>query len=99
MHLIGPPAIRMQGAARETTQCYTYCVAHHIGADTEMILGLRYVGRFERRGRGWLIAKRVCAFDWTYMVPFDPANRFVFEDTATVGRLATGPTSPTAASG
>ena len=51
-----------------------------------MVLGLRYVDRFERRNGRWLIARRVCAFDWTYTVPFDPAARFVFESHFTVGR-------------
>ena len=82
MHFIGPPAIRVEG---ETAQCDTYCVAHHVSGDADMVLGLRYVDRFERRESRWLIAKRVCAFDWTYTVPFDPARRFVFEDDFTVG--------------
>ena len=50
-----------------------------------MILGLRYVDRFERRDGTWLIAKRVCAFDWTYTVPYDPAKTFMFEADFTVG--------------
>jgi hypothetical protein len=83
MHFIGPPAIRIDG---DTAQCDTYCEAHHVAADSDMILGLRYVDRFERREGQWLIAKRVCAFDWTYTVPFDPQKRFVFEDDFTVGR-------------
>ena len=49
----------------------------------------RYVDRFERRtvdGRTrWLIAKRVCAFDWTYTIPFDPARKFTFDADFTVG--------------
>jgi len=61
-------------------------VAHHIGADTDMVLGLRYVDRFERRNGSWLIGRRVCAFDRTYTEPFDPAKRFVFEGDFTVGR-------------
>ena len=52
---------------------------------TDMVLGLRYVDRFERRDGTWLIAKRVCAFDWTYTIPIDPTNRYVFEADYTVG--------------
>ena len=61
MHFIGPPSIRVDG---DTAHCDTYCVAHHLSETTDMILGLRYVDRFERRGDEWRIATRVCAFDW-----------------------------------
>ena len=82
MHFVGPPYIRLDG---DTAHVDTYCIAHHVGADTDMVLGLRYVDRFERRDGCWLIAKRVCAFDWTYTVPFDPAHQYVFEPDFTVG--------------
>ncbi len=81
-HFIGSPMIRVEG---ETAHCDTYCEAHHVGPDTDMILALRYVDRFERRDGTWLIAKRVCAFDWTYTIPYDPAKRFAFGDDFTVG--------------
>jgi len=81
-HVIADPAIRIDG---DVAQCDTYCTAHHVGVDTDMVLGLRYVDRFERRAGEWRIAKRVCAFDWTYTVPFDPNARFVFGDDFTVG--------------
>jgi hypothetical protein len=86
MHFIGPPAIRLDGEAATTAHCDTYCVAHHVGKDTDMVLGLRYVDRFELRDGAWLIAKRVCAFDWTYTIPFDPAAKFTFAEDFTVGR-------------
>jgi hypothetical protein len=50
-----------------------------------MVLGLRYVDRFELRDGAWLIAKRVCAFDWTYTIPFDAAATFTFAEDFTVG--------------
>jgi hypothetical protein len=71
MHFVGLPHIRLDG---DTAQCDTYCVAHHIshpdedGNATDMVLGLRYVDRFEKREGEWRIAKRVCAFDWVYDV-------------------------------
>lgn len=71
MHFTGLPYIRLDG---EVAQVDTYCVAHHIshadddGNATDMVLGLRYVDRFEKRADGWLIATRVCAFDWVYTV-------------------------------
>jgi hypothetical protein len=85
MHFVGPPNIRIDGDAGDVAHCDTYCEAHHVDTDTDMILGLRYVDRFERRDGKWLIAKRVCAFDWTYTIPYDPAKKFVFGDDFTVG--------------
>ena len=85
MHFIGPPAIRLDGDPRSVAHCDTYCVAHHVGKDTDMVLGLRYVDRFELRDGAWLIAKRVCAFDWTYTIPFDPVATFTFAEDFTVG--------------
>src|SRR3984893_8832686 len=51
MHLIWSPLIRVDG---DTAQVDTYRVAHHLGDDTDMIIGLRYVDRFERRDGRWL---------------------------------------------
>lgn len=88
MHFVGPPLIRLDG---DTAHTDTYCVAHHVsksdaeGTQTDMVLGLRYVDRFERRNGSWLIAKRVCAFDWTTTVAVDAATRYQFEDGWTVG--------------
>jgi hypothetical protein len=82
MHFIGPPAIRVSG---DVAQVDTYCIAHHLRHDRDLILALRYIDRFERRDTRWLIAKRVCAFDWTYTVAFNPADRFVFEADFTLG--------------
>ena len=93
MHQVGAPHIRLDG---DVAQVDTYCIAHHVshpddkGAQTDMVLGLRYVDRFERRQdgarRAWRIAKRVCAFDWTYTVEIDATRSFRFEDDFTVGR-------------
>lgn len=88
MHFIAAPLIRLDG---DTAQVDTYCVAHHVskpddaGAQTDMILGLRYVDRFERLNGKWLIAKRVCAFDWTYTVPIDAEHVWPFAEDFTVG--------------
>lgn len=93
MHFVGPPRIRRTG--EEHAHVDTYCVAHHVsqpddaGLQSDMVLGLRYVDRFERRDQDgaatWLIATRVCAFDWSYTIPFDPARGFQFESTWTLG--------------
>ena len=82
MHFIGPPSVRVDG---DTAHADTYCVAHHLTGTTDMVLGLRYVDRFERRDGPWLIARRVCAFDWTYTVPIDPSTRWPFAEDFTVG--------------
>lgn len=92
MHFVGPPRIRNDG---DLAKVDTYCVAHHLsradadGQQSDMVLGLRYVDRFERRGEGrdaaWRIAARVCAFDWSYTIPFDPARGFSFESGWTLG--------------
>ena len=62
MHFIGPPRIRNDG---DRAKVDTYCVAHHVskpdgeGLQTDMVLGLRYVDRFERPPRwGWPVAHR-----------------------------------------
>jgi hypothetical protein len=88
MHFTGSPYIRLDG---DVAQVDTYCVAHHVGTPddvgdaTDMVLGLRYVDRFERRAGRWLIAKRVCAFDWVYRVPFSASDRSWFAEDFTVG--------------
>ena len=82
MHFIGPPYIRVEGSGAHAD---TYCVAHHLTDATDMVIGLRYVDRFERRDGVWLIARRVCAFDWTYTVPIDAATRYRFGEDFTVG--------------
>jgi hypothetical protein len=88
MHFIASPAIRIEG---EVAQVDTYCVAHHLSRpddaqrQTDLILGLRYVDRFEHRDGHWLIAKRVCAFDWTYTVEVDAGRSFHFLEDFTVG--------------
>ena len=82
-HMIGDPYIRLDG---DVAQVDTYCQAHHVRQGSDMVLGLRYVDRFERRSGQWLIARRVCAFDWTLTVAFDPATGFQFGPDFTVGR-------------
>ncbi len=88
MHFIGPPRVRRTG---DHAAVDTYCVAHHIshpaadGTQTDMTLGLRYVDRFERRAGQWLIAARVCAFDWSRTVAFDNTHGFAFEPHWTLG--------------
>ena len=89
MHFIGSPHFRAMDG--DVAQVDTYCIAHHIARSgkqapmKDMVLGLRYVDRFERRAGVWLIAKRVCVFDFSYTVPFDPARSFQYEPEAVFG--------------
>ncbi len=94
MHFVGPPRIELRGDAAAVE---TYCIAHHLtkpderGEQRDIVLGLRYVDRFERRAEpggpsAWRIARRVCAFDWTRTVQSLPDERFRFEEDFTLGR-------------
>ena len=82
MHFVGTPLIDVDG---DRARADTYCVAHHLTPTSDMVLGLRYVDRFERRSGGWRIARRVCAFDWTYTIPIDPDRTWPFGEDFTVG--------------
>jgi hypothetical protein len=88
MHFMGDPLIRLDG---DVAYADTYCVAHHIGMpdsagrQADMVIGVRYVDRFERRDGRWLIAERVCPFDWTYTIPIDPATTWPFDEGFLVG--------------
>lgn len=67
----------------------TYAVAHHRytkrdGRPADMVGGLRYVDRFERREGEWRIAARVCAFDWWRTDPV--VGESAFEPSFTRGR-------------
>ena len=76
MHNLGNSDIRVE---LDVAHCETYCTAHHVmhpdenGVVKDSVVGLRYVYRFERRSDAWLIARRTCVFDWTYIVSSDEA--------------------------
>jgi SnoaL-like domain len=68
MHFLGQQLIEVDGDAAHAE---TYCVAYHRRAAvdgepaSDLVLGLRYCDRLERRHAEWRIADRVCAFDWS----------------------------------
>lgn len=73
MHVLANQSIEIDG---DVARVETYATAHHIfpttdpGGPRDSVMGLRYVDRFERRDGGpWLIARRTCVFDYTYVVP------------------------------
>jgi hypothetical protein len=80
-HFLGQIRIEVAG---DVAYGETYCEAHHVfEAGPEMMLPegmpsgkidwtmcLRYLDRFEKRANGrWLIADRLCVWDFEYMVP------------------------------
>jgi hypothetical protein len=72
MHVLGNVAIELDGDVAEVE---SYCTAHHVfpasdpGGARDSVLGLRYLDRFERRGGRWLIAARLCAYEYSLMLP------------------------------
>ena len=76
MHVLGNILIEIDG---DVAFVETYCTAHHVFPDDhpegarDGVMGLRYVDRFERRDGGpWLIAKRVCVWDYAHAVTHEP---------------------------
>jgi hypothetical protein len=93
MHFLGNVRIE---AAGESAWSEAYCIAHHLfrpddpDGERDLVLGLRYFDRFERRAAQpgarprWKIALRRCVFDWSYVVPI--AEKWPFAEDFTVGR-------------
>ena len=67
MHFVGNQLVEVDG---DTAHAESYCVAYHRREAHDgkpahdLVMGLRYVDRMERRDGEWRIADRVCAFDW-----------------------------------
>ena len=59
----------------ESARAESYLLAYHRLAEpvgdepTDVIVGLRYVDRFEHRDGQWRIAARVCAYEWRRQMP------------------------------
>jgi hypothetical protein len=71
MHAISNPYMLVEGD-RATVE--TYCQAYHEfsgpdGGKVEMIVGGRYLDRFERRDGTWKIAYRLYVMDWNQNGP------------------------------
>ena len=72
MHVLGNVSIELDGDAARVE---SYCTAHHVfppqppGGARDMVLGLRYLDRFEKRDGRWLIAKRSCAYEYSLSLP------------------------------
>jgi len=77
------------GAARAETYAVAYHRFHDAdGQEQDMVAGLRYVDRFERREGEWRIARRVCAFEWRRTDPVGQGSSFA--DTYTRGVRGSG---------
>ena len=89
MHFVGSPVHpRSTATSRRSTRTAWRTTSRSPTTTvppTDMVLGLRYVDRFEQRDGTWLIAKRVCSFDWVYRVPFNASDRSWFAEGFTVG--------------
>ena len=87
-HFIGHPEIELMGdAAVCNTYCIAHHISlpgqrvYPPGPidpgeppQSDLVLGMRYFDRFERRNGPWLIAARICVYDWSYSIAFDPAR-------------------------
>jgi hypothetical protein len=75
MHFLGNELIEVAGSAAVAE---TYALAFHRSAEPKpslnLIVGVRYVDRFEKRRGAWKIAKRVCVTEWSRVD--DEAGRF-----------------------
>ena len=75
MHFLGNVLIEVEGNAAVAE---SYALAFHRSADPKpslnLIVGVRYVDRFEKRRGAWKIAKRVCVTEWSRVD--DAAGRF-----------------------
>lgn len=75
MHFLGNVLIEVNGNAAVPE---AYALAFHRSAEAKpslnLIVGVRYVDRFEKRRGAWKIAKRVCVTEWSRVD--DEAGRF-----------------------
>ena len=75
VHFVGNVLIEIDEFDPDLARCETYVVASHRVAPRgsrprrDHVVGLRYVDDFECRDGRWLIACRVCVFDWTRTDP------------------------------
>ncbi len=75
VHFVGNVLIEIDELQHDRARCETYVVASHRVPPRngrprrDHVVGLRYIDDFECRDGRWLIAHRVCAFDWTRTDP------------------------------
>jgi hypothetical protein len=75
MHKLGQVLVEPDADDPDRARSEVYAIAFHRLAATDrkpardVVVGLRYIDDFERRGGEWRIARRVCALDWSRMDP------------------------------
>ena len=84
-HFIGNVLIELEG---RRARAESYGISIHTSTSDEpernLLVGFRYVDRFEQRDGNWRIAKRVATTDWTRVAP--PEDRWPLPDGIPVGR-------------
>jgi hypothetical protein len=93
-HAVSPAVIDLRG---DIAQVNSQCICHHLSrakieplpgesvARTDLIIGMRYLDKFERRHGEWRIARRICPFDWGYFSAFNGTIYGWHEEGMTVG--------------
>lgn len=66
----------------DVARCETPATAHHWSGDDDLVMGVRYLDRFESRDGDWRIARRTVVLEWVTTVPrelpgWPPAASFV----------------------
>ncbi len=79
MHFVGNSLIEIAG---DVAVAETYAIAFHRGRESRpslnLMIGVRYVDRFEKRDGGWRIARRACVTEWSRVD--DERGRFPIAD-------------------
>ena len=65
-HLVGTSAYEVDG---DDATGEVYCVAHHLGSGTDVVMYIRYQDVYRRDAAGWTIADRRVLVDWTESHP------------------------------
>ena len=76
MHKLGQASIEVDG---DTANCETYAIGHHVRAEAgqdvdDLVMGIRYLDRFERRADEWRIARREVRYEWQRLDTLDPRD-------------------------
>ncbi|MGH2687091.1 MAG: nuclear transport factor 2 family protein [Actinomycetota bacterium] len=69
-HLVGNHRVDIDG---DQASGDTYCVAHHVQGDVDLVIYIRYEDRYQRTDAGWRIATRDVRMLWTSRQPVEPA--------------------------
>jgi len=68
MHFVGNLLVELHPTDADVARAETYGIAFHRTAGGEpkgnLVIGFRYIGRFERRDGEWRIAQRVATSEW-----------------------------------